>query len=134
MFTVADLIKGIIVSLTVSVIIRMGNSFIASFKEKNKDQGSKQTVYTDADISSMKLQFKIVFFLAVGVAVTLLVIKPEPDNPLAGFLYMVGFLAAFLTFTTFYCLDDVIKQLRKQIGNQPAQDAANDTSNRDISA
>lgn len=133
MFTVGDLIKGVIISLVVSTVIIMGSSNVKSFKARNKANNDDQLGYSDKDVISMKNTFIIVYFLTICIAVTLIVLRPDLDNPLAVILCVIGFSTAFLTFTMFYCLDDVIKYLRKQLGNKPTQNAANDATNRDIS-
>jgi flagellar biosynthesis protein FliP len=133
MFTVGDLIRGVIISLVVSTLILVGSSNIKSFKASNKANNDDQSGYSDEDVKSMKNTFIIVYFLTICIAVTLIVLRPDLDNPLAVFLCVIGFSTAFLTFTMFYRLDDVIKHLRKQLGSKPTPNATNDTTDRDTS-
>lgn len=133
MFTVGDLIKGVIISLVVSTLIMVGNSIVKSFKSSNKANNDDRSGYSDKDVKSMKNIFKVFYFLTICIAVTLIILRPDLDNPLAVILCAVGFFTAFLTFTVFYCLDDVIKHLHKQLDNKPTRNDANDAADRDIS-
>jgi hypothetical protein len=107
-----------------------GSSIVKPFKVNNDGRSG----YSDDDVKSMKKTFKIFYFLTICIAVTLIVLSSDLGNPLVVFLCTIGFFAAFLTFTTFYCLDDVIKHLRKQVVNKPTPNAVNDAADRDISA
>jgi hypothetical protein len=133
MFTVGDLIKGVIISLVVSTLIMVGNSIVKSFKASKKANNYDRSGYSDKDVKSMKNIFMVFYFLTICIAVTLIILRPDLDNPLAVILCAVGFCTALLTFTVFYCLDDVIMHLRKQLDNKPTPNDANDAADRDIS-